>query len=123
MPYSLLEALNISFDKFRVFSGTEGENTLNNIRDSESVFIASKNSAAILNSQIEKGEELPVNQGPFNLRLLSLPKSVAESIMQGRNQDSIVKKEKEPVSKIVSDILPSRSSLALDGKDIRTQFN
>ncbi len=119
MPYSLLEALNISFDKFRVFSGTEDEKALNNIRDGESVFIASKNSTAILNSQIEKGEELPVNQGPFDLRLLSLPKSVAETIMQGRSQDSNVKEEKEPASKIVSDILPSRSTLALDGKDIK----
>ena len=117
MPYSLLEALNISIDKFRAFSGTEYIS--NNAKGNDSFYIASKNSSANLNSQIKKGEELPIKQGPFDLRLISLPKSVAESIKKGRSDQPDTQKKKILASKNIGDILPSRTSLALDGKNVK----
>ena len=65
-----------------------------NCQYNDSIYIASKNSSANLNSQIKKGQELPIKQGPFDLRLISLPKSVAESIKKGRSDQPDTQKKK-----------------------------
>ena len=62
---------------------------------------------------------MPIKQGPFDLRLISLPKSVAESIKKGRSDQPDTQKKKILASKNISDILPSRTSLALDGKNVK----
>ena len=117
LPYSLLEALNISFDKLHVFSGSDY--VFKDIKDNESIYVGSKNSTANLNSKIKKGQELPTKQGPFDLRLISLPKSVAESIRKGRSHKPDTQGKKVLARESISDILPSRTSLALDGTNVK----
>ena len=110
--------------KTRALEGTD--DTFNVLEATQQAFVASANSGAALNQALDVGESLPLSQGIFSLRLLSLPKSVVDQIRMGQITVSNTLPTSEmpdTVGNAVSNEadgiaqLPGRSSLDLRGKN------
>ena len=101
------------------------EDLLNPLDETKHFFIASANSSAEINTELQIEEGLPSSKGPFSLRLLSLPQSIVEQIRSGRETANISISPERMTRDLDDDNddlraqLPARSSLDLRWEDPR----
>ena len=119
-PYGLLDVLRHVLPKARALAGSN--DALNSLDPDDQLFVGSANTTAGLNSSLDPQNELPISQGQFNLRLLTLPRPIVDQILAGRSDDNPSEPE-DTSSKDTEDNplaqLQARSSLDLSGKDPR----
>ena len=119
-PYGILDVLREVLPQARALSGSSDAES--DIGSDRKIFVASANTAAPLNSCVQRSDALPISQGCFNLRLLTLPLLMVERIVAGRDQlkaDQDNETLSETVETPQAALLHSRSSLDLTGKDPR----
>lgn len=92
--------------------------SIEEIGEGNLAYISSDNTDAKLNSLLHPRQGIPLQRGPFDLRILSLPRAVAEQI-----KVDILKSKPAPKAisedNPVDDSFPSRTTLELDGKNSR----
>ena len=119
-PYGILDVLREVLPLASALDGSS--DAVADMEGDRQMFVASANTAAPLNSCIEPSDALPISQGRFNLRLLTLPRLMVERIVAGRDQpqadqdNNMPSETCEPPPAVQ---LHSRSSLDLTGKDPR----
>ena len=119
-PYGILDVLREVLPQASSLAGSS--DAALNIDADRQMFVASANTAAPLNSCVEPSDALPMSQGRFNLRLLTLPRLIVEQIVAGKDQpqaDQDNTTPSETVEYSPAAQLYSRSSLDLTGKDPR----
>ena len=88
-----------------------------------SVYIASANSDATVNSAIDINEDLPSNKGPFDLRILGIPHDLVKQINQGPGEKNKVETNTDLIIDTNNDNFPQKTSLELEGNDPRDQVD
>ena len=118
LPFGILDILQKVASHAKAFHLTN--ESLNAVSEQDQVFVASANTKLELNTVLEKYQVLPQQNGQFNLRAISLPNSIVSSIRAGYNQTTVdddIKNSIEEKEEVPEATLPTRTSLALDGKD------
>ena len=80
--YGILDVLEKVMPKITSIKPTS--DGLRKASNSLSAYIASANCEAELNSTIASNENIPSNNGPFNLRILGLPREVVDNSNKGQ---------------------------------------
>ena len=129
-PFGLLDVLGKVMPAARALEGTD--DALQSLDESQQAFVASGNSNAGLNTELEAEDVLPSNEGTFALRLLSLPRAVVDQIRAGQNATETNQSMRRPGQSRRRGQsrrggggmaqLPGRSSLNLAGKDPRSSL-
>ena len=119
LPYAISEVLGKTLSVATSQHATEI--TISNLESSNVAYIASRNDTIKLNSIIDKSSKLPVNQGPFDLRMIILPRTIVDHIKRGRSEKQYT--ENRVLTQSSEDSIPSRTSIELDGTDPKNTLN
>jgi len=111
-PYRVQEVLG---EIFPLIKSIRHDKCTNNMSD-YSIFIASNNSNAAINTLISKDVELPNKNSPFDLRLLQLPSEIVQKLEEGKTAQTIVNSDDKSNNSSDS-TFPSKTRLQLDGKN------
>ena len=95
-PFGLLDVLSPLMPTAQALEATA--DAVQSLNEAQQAFVASANSSAALNSELETADGLPRSEGTFALRLLSLPRAVVDQIRAGtkclRNQPTPQRKSR-----------------------------
>ena len=83
------------------------------------MFVASSNSDAEINSRLDLSKEAPKSNGPFNLRLISLPQKLISTMENAENQAKTELAINEDKIIDAEENFPNRTSLNLKGDNPR----
>ena len=119
-PYGILDVLRHAMPQAMTLSGSL--DTVSETSDDRQIFVGSANTSAKLNSCVELADELPISNGRFDLRLITLPGLLVKQIVAGKDQQppsDVIDTSGATVEDIPIIQLHGRSSLDLTGKDPR----
>ena len=119
-PYGILDVLRHAMPQAMTLSGSL--DTVSETSDDRQIFVGSANTSAKLNSCVELADELPISNGRFDLRLITLPRLLVKQIVAGKDQQppsDVIDTSAATVEDIPIIQLHGRSSLDLTGKDPR----
>ena len=85
-------------------------------------YIASNNTDVKINTLLASGQGMPNKRGPFNLRILGIPRDIVQQIKIGLSKNS---HETRGLSNkdIINESFPSRTTLELDAKSPKDTIN
>ena len=89
--------------------------SIEEIEEDNLAYISSDNTDAKINSLLNPKQGLPTQRGPFDLRILSMPRAVVEQIKVDISKNEPVP-QTNPQNNPLDDSFPSRTTLELDGK-------
>ena len=92
--------------------------SIEEIEEDNLAYISSDNTDAKINSLLNPKQGLPTQRGPFDLRILSMPRAVVEQIKVDISKNEPVP-QTNPQNNPLDDSFPSRTTLELDGKNPR----
>tara|TARA_B100000674_G_scaffold198304_1_gene161866 strand:- start:4925 stop:7870 length:2946 start_codon:yes stop_codon:yes gene_type:complete len=118
-PYGILDVLKDVLPQASALAGTS--RAAADVDADQQMFVASANATVPLNSCLRKTEELPISQGSFDLRLLTLPRLMVDQILAGKDRQPVdAKKPSSPTDEDPAGVqFYGRSRLDLTGQDPR----
>ena len=119
--YGILDVLEKVLPKITSIRPTA--DALRKANASLNAYIASANCDAELNSAIASNENVPSSNGPFNLRILGIPREVVGQLQQGPSKKNKVDTDIDTSTDKEIDNFPQKTCLELEGINPKDEVN